>query len=375
MQKRKISILVISHEYPPLGGGAGRVLRALCEELHVRGFAVTLWTGAPAKGQQEHFPYAVHYFKTGRTVRFQTNKGALLSFLFQVIFRGLVRPVKQDLVFSNIAIPAGIAGSIFHKLFRVPHIIWLHGADVHADRSQGANIFWRFILRRICKNASICCFVSKSLADLARVYGITGPMEILPVIPDAKPPIDVSPLPESRMFLFAGRMEQVKNPLLFIEAIDIFLHDGKFADVNFRIVGSGRLFDSVRKRINGLQAACVLLKESADGEEMARLYAQAYALVIPSRAEGFPLTILEAADRGVPAIGSDTIGVKEAIHHRDTGLLFKNEDAQSLAEAMLLLASDSALRNRLGQNAKVFARQFTASHCADVFEGLVETVL
>jgi len=62
--------------------------------------------------------------------------------------------------------------------------------------------------------------------------------------------------------------------------------------------------------------------------------------------------IMEAQACGLPVIGSDVGGVREAIEEGSTGLLFPHKNAQALARALQRLSSAPTLREHLGQRAR-----------------------
>src|SRR5262249_8053326 len=64
----------------------------------------------------------------------------------------------------------------------------------------------------------------------------------------------------------------------------------------------------------------------------------------PSRREGLPLSLLEAAACGRAMIASDVPGCREVVINGQTGLLFPVDDAVALADAMAQLAADPQLR-------------------------------
>jgi glycosyltransferase involved in cell wall biosynthesis len=69
--------------------------------------------------------------------------------------------------------------------------------------------------------------------------------------------------------------------------------------------------------------------------------------VLPSRIEGFGLSLIEAMAMKVAVIGSAVDGIQEIIDDTKTGLLFITEDASDLSKKIALLAGDPALRKRL----------------------------
>ena len=81
-------------------------------------------------------------------------------------------------------------------------------------------------------------------------------------------------------------------------------------------------------------------------------YAASDAVVLPSEHEGFPYSLLEGAAAGRPLIGTDIPGIRCAILLDKTGLLVPPRDGAALGQAIQTLASDPALRARLGANAR-----------------------
>ena len=361
------SMLVLSHELPPFGGGAGRAAAELCSALVRRNVRITLWTQKPPKGKELHFPFTVRYFSTGRKVQFQTSAISIVLYTAQVLFHGLImRRNKPDLIFSSIAIPAGLAGAVLSRFLRIPNVIWYHGADVHGNRREGAGGFFRLLLAVAGKSTDLHCFVSQGLLTMSEGFGGSGaPRVLLPIFADHIAPCQATG-GSRKEFLFAGRLEKVKNPFLFLDAIELLLLQRLLPeDVRFKIVGGGSLFPALRKRIDSTAlAAVVSIHAPVPGESMSALYSAAFAVVLTSIVEGYPLTVLEAAMCGVPSIGPDTLGVNEAIVDGQTGILFAEDDPAACGRAVLAFLNDPQLRDRLGSNAQQAAHEFSADRSA-----------
>jgi glycosyltransferase involved in cell wall biosynthesis len=104
----------------------------------------------------------------------------------------------------------------------------------------------------------------------------------------------------------------------------------------------------------------------ASDEELPALYRGARMLVLPSLAEGFGLTALEAMACGTPVITSNTSSLPEVV--ADAGLLVDPHDTTSIAEAMARLFSDTRLAKELRERGIARASQFTWERAAGVMQ-------
>jgi len=95
--------------------------------------------------------------------------------------------------------------------------------------------------------------------------------------------------------------------------------------------------------------------------DIAGLWARAHVAVLPSRREGLPLSLMEAAACGRAMIASDVPGCREIVIDGQTGLLVPADDAPALAAAMERLAGAPELRARYAVAArKLVVEKFAA---------------
>jgi glycosyltransferase involved in cell wall biosynthesis len=87
-------------------------------------------------------------------------------------------------------------------------------------------------------------------------------------------------------------------------------------------------------------------------------YAAMDIVVLPSRREGFPYVPLEAGALELPVIATRVTGCVDAVVDNVTGLLVDVDDEEQLAEAILKLAQDTELRNKLGRQGRERVRRF-----------------
>jgi glycosyltransferase involved in cell wall biosynthesis len=98
-------------------------------------------------------------------------------------------------------------------------------------------------------------------------------------------------------------------------------------------------------------------------------------LVLPSRREGFGLTLIEAGALGLPVIGTQVTGCVDAVVEDVTGLLVPVDDVAALATAMLRLIREPELRRKLGQQGCQRVRKlFGSEHFIMEHIGLYESV-
>lgn len=99
-------------------------------------------------------------------------------------------------------------------------------------------------------------------------------------------------------------------------------------------------------------------------------------LVHPALREGLGVVMLEAAAAGVPVVAFDVAGSREAVAHGESGLLVTPKDPGALAEAILRLAGDSALRERYAAAGRErMRREFSIEVMVNRHIRLYETVL
>jgi glycosyltransferase involved in cell wall biosynthesis len=75
--------------------------------------------------------------------------------------------------------------------------------------------------------------------------------------------------------------------------------------------------------------------------------------LFPSYREGVPRAVLEAASMGLPTIGFDVPGVREAVIDNHTGFLVPFKDVEALADKVILLLNNKKLRLRMGKTARL----------------------
>ncbi|HWL03520.1 MAG TPA: glycosyltransferase family 4 protein [Xanthobacteraceae bacterium] len=92
-------------------------------------------------------------------------------------------------------------------------------------------------------------------------------------------------------------------------------------------------------------------------EDISTVWAEAHVAVLPSRREGLPLSLLEAAACGRALIATDAPGCRDVVRPGLTGLLTPLDDAVALADAIAWMDSHPDDRQRFGAAARTMAEQ------------------
>lgn len=147
------------------------------------------------------------------------------------------------------------------------------------------------------------------------------------------------------LILFVGRLDYQKNLYALLDAV-------RGLDVELNIIGDGPLRKDLERlaRENLINAHFL---GNLPHTELPKHFNQAEIYILPSLYEGHPKTLLEAMSCGLPVIGTDVSGIRELIHHRETGFLCGTTPLE-IRTAIQELLNDKNLQIKLGENARKF---------------------
>jgi len=165
-------------------------------------------------------------------------------------------------------------------------------------------------------------------------------------------------LPAEPRVLAVGRLQAQKGFDLLLQAWQTVAR--QLPEARLRIVGGGPLGAELAAlaRTLGVEAS---VEFAAPTDRIEPLYREAAVFVLSSRYEGMPLALLEAQALGVPAVAFDCPTGPREILSEATGVLVPSADVPALAQALLRLLRDPALRASMGRAAiardrEVFSR-------------------
>lgn len=152
-----------------------------------------------------------------------------------------------------------------------------------------------------------------------------------------------------------GRISPIKGHRTFLEAAAKL--QGYRQRLRFLVVGGGIHpgEKEYEEQLRGFAEECGL-KETViftGYQKDVRSHTAALDIaVIPSDAEACGRVIFEAMAMSKPVVGTNTGGTPEIIVDGDTGILIPPRDPEALTEAVLRLADDPRLRDRMGKNGR-----------------------
>lgn len=160
---------------------------------------------------------------------------------------------------------------------------------------------------------------------------------------------------------YFGRLKRYKSVHHLLEAFALI--QDEFPTAIVRIMGKGDAEPDLRRKavalgLNTATQQRVEFLGFIPEEQKAAMLAEAYCIVNPSMKEGWGIINIEANACGVPVIAANVPGLRDAVQHDKSGLLYEYGDIYALAHALRRVLRDTALHQHLQEGALTFARQF-----------------
>jgi glycosyltransferase involved in cell wall biosynthesis len=179
-------------------------------------------------------------------------------------------------------------------------------------------------------------------------------------------------VPEKEKFpvvVYVGRLKRAKRPDHAVRAFKIVRE--KVPEARLWVIGNGYF----RKELERMAVGGVRFFAGLSNGKRRELIRRAWVLVNPSVREGWGLNVIEANALGVPCIAYDVAGLRDSIKDNVTGLLAEDEHVEDLAEKILLVLRDDALREKLSKNALECAKKFNWDKTTKKFMKVLEQVI
>jgi glycosyltransferase involved in cell wall biosynthesis len=343
-----MNILIICHEFSPVGGGSGTAAMHVGQEL-AKHHTVTVLTsgfrGFPKRETKDRLEIIRTSGRRGKI--YGMTPFELLIFTIFAIPAAirLHRRRRYDCCLAFHAIPAAWVSVALWKLYRVPYVISLQGADVPGFLPSQYDHLHKIVIgltRLIWKNAKGVAVVSQGLRELAErtAQTIGVPLDLIPNGVDLNfyQPAERNIGPNPVKALFVGRLTEQKGLMYLLQALK-----ERFTEVKDRlrieIVGDGYLKNDLRNYVGNEELSRIVsFSPWLDGQDLLNKYQSSSFLILPSVDEGMSIVLLAAMACGLPAVATTVGGNDELVEDGVNGFLVPPRDPMRLGDALVRMA-------------------------------------
>lgn len=339
-------------EFPPPDGGITLLVKCLADELSIRnGLELSIIDIVqPRKRSNGRI----------KLPKILDNCLAMVIFMFRVLFKIKCCDLISIHLPSNKIWSHGLYALITGRLFGKKIIVRkFAGTDINSFNPVMRKIT-KLVLRR--SDAYLC--ETKYLVKIAEEDGIRPTFWF----PNHRKVSGLDNLPmhencRKAVFLGLVRKEKGVEDLCraseLVEDIKVDIYGTLFGDI------SESFFDDFDN---------VSYKGPLNIDEIIDTLSEYDVLVLPSYREGYPGVIIEAYSVGIPVIVSELRGIREIVDDT-SGIFIKPGKVDQIAEAMNILYKNDSYYYELQRGAREKAKFFSASHWADEFVKICESIM
>ncbi|HET9587728.1 MAG TPA: glycosyltransferase family 4 protein, partial [Anaerolineales bacterium] len=310
-------ILVLNHEFPPIGGGGGRAAEDLCRGLTKCGHHLKVLTahvhGLPR--EEERDGYHIVRVPSLRTQPYRASFLSMAAYVLAGLWPGrrLISTFQPQVIHAHFAVPAGALAWILSRMSGIPFVITVHLGDVPGGVPEKTGGWFRWIYpftRPIWRDADRIVAVS----EFTRLLALKKYRAEIQVIPNG---VDVNALKPDRIYpnqppriVFAGRFMPQKNPLELVQTLSR-LKDARWQCV---MIGDGPLMDDIKRAVaaSGLQDRFEFTGW-VEPQEVLRWFDRSDILFMPSLSEGLPVVGVQALAKGLAIVASQVGGFVDLV--------------------------------------------------------------
>ncbi|HVX16186.1 MAG TPA: glycosyltransferase family 4 protein [Pirellulales bacterium] len=247
-----------------------------------------------------------------------------------------LRALRPDVVLSAELGFRSLFGGIYSRYLRhTPLVLWLTLSD-HTEQNRGRlrQALRHWLLRRVdsvvVNGASGSRYVERFGLDRERIFRV--PYTALPGLFDQLP--STRPASSAHRLLYVGQLIERKGLAPFIEALAAWAAAHRDRTVDFDIVGSGPLRDSLQAIAVPANLSLNFLGER-DYSVLAETYASSGIFAFPTLADEWGLVVNEALSAGLPVLGSVySQAVEELLRDDENGWTYRPDSQSETIDAI-----------------------------------------
>jgi L-malate glycosyltransferase len=372
-------ILLLSHEFPPLGGGGGQAALEIAKELTRRGHEITVLTSR-LKGyprQQVLDGIRILRLPSLRRHAFRAGFLSMAAYIIAAVWAGMpiVRRWRPEVIHVHFAVPAGAAAYCLSRLSGVPYLLTAHLGDIPGGVPEKTSRWFRWVFPftiPIWRRARGVITVSEFSAALVRKTYAIDPLIIPNGIALHDLPVREVQVHQPPGVIFAGRFVPQKNLLALIEALS------QLADLPWTctLLGDGPDINAVKQAI----AARYLEKRFSlpgwvTGEAVLSAMADNDLLCMPSLAEGLSVAGVQALAMGLAIVTTRVGGSADLVEPGQNGFLVEPGDTQAITNALRHLLSDPEVLKKARLASRERASRFDIRNVVDDYERVLRGIV
>ncbi|MEI6072120.1 MAG: glycosyltransferase family 4 protein [Verrucomicrobiae bacterium] len=367
-------ILTLCYEYPPVGGGGGRMAHNVAAALVRRGHEVRVQTAWMKGLPKNEVRDGVEIF---RTFAFRRRADLctvpeMAGYLATSFLPSLahIRNWKPDIVHAHFAVPTGVLALACRVFTGKPYVLTAHLGDLPGGNPDQTDALFHILnplIRPVWKNAAGISASSSFAAGLARTAYDVAPQIILNGIPMQGRAETARPPAHPIALAAIGRFNPQKNFPWMLRTLA-----GCGFPWALTLIGDGAQRGEIEAAIRaaGLGDRVRMLGWTSE-DVMRDVLARADILLMPSTSEGNPVAAIEALKHGVAILGSDIGGLSDLIEDGRNGFAVPIATPAAFQEKLSLLASDPALLHRMKSRSLEISKRFDLVSLAEAFETLL----
>ena len=356
-----MKILVVSHEFPPIGGGGANACFYLTKGFVDKGHQVTLITANYQDMPQKERAYGVDIIRVAslRKHREHCSFMEMMSYLWRALLAAsrIQKKEKFDLCLVFFGIPSGPIGYVLKKKYKLPYVIRFGGGDVPGAQARFTKVYklLKPAIKAIWRNADVLVANSQGLKDMALHFYNKKDFAIIcnGVDIDIYNPPSISSNRDEFRILSVARLVEVKGLQYIIPELKK-VQEKTNKKVKWVIVGDGPYRDYLEELARKYAVETIVQFEGhKDRQEIVTYYQNADIFILPSQMEGMPNVVLEAMACGLPIIMTPCAGSHELI--KENGYVVS---VDKFAEKISFLLDQQILCQRMGVESKKMVDSF-----------------
>ncbi len=358
--------LLVMHIITRMNVGGPAVLVAdLKRHLNPNNFEQLLVTGYCDDNESDYLDQVATDIKAVRIVGLGRSVSILKDLMAFVWLIREIKKFKPDLIHTHTA-KAGVLGRVAGLVAKpsAKRVHTYHGHLLHSYFGQGKTrivIVIEKVLGLISHGLiSIGTHVMKDLLKVGigteRKFHVIFPgLQNLDFMPKPHARTELGLDPDKLYVVFVGRFTQIKRPDRLIEIAAGMKKD--YPSVHLLVAGAGELFDSTKSAAESQNLPITFYGWRND---ISRILCASDIALLCSDNEGIPLTLIQAAQAGLPIVSTDVGSVGDIVVNGKNGTLV-GCSSEALVGALTVLIDDADLRNRYGEAGKERALEFFSS--------------